>query len=273
MATTAVGLGDDARVRSAVAVAALVNDLAYHEVVTSTNDVALAALLDGAPLGGIVVADRQSAGRGRAGRRWRDDVDGPAGPGSLAVTAALPPPPSKVGLAPLAAGLAVAETFGAAGVVATLKWPNDVLLDGRKAAGILVERHELSTHGGTALLVGCGLDVDWRGVDRTGDAHAWTSLAEALGADVDRGWLLARLVTALDRGFVVLGDDPRTTLAAYRRSCSTLGQLVRASLPGGAVVEGLATDVDDDGRLLVVPDRERIARPIAAGDVEHLRPA
>lgn len=234
----------------------------HHASVTSTNDVALAAVAAGVPLGLVVTADRQTAGRGRHGRTWTDDIAGPEGPGNLAVSVVVALPDHGPGLTPLAAGLAVHAAYAAAGASPTLKWPNDVLLDDRKAAGILVERHTIA--GREVVVVGCGLDLDWRGTARAGEAAGWTSLAESLGTGVDRGQVLADLLLALDGELAAL-EDPAALLVRYRERCRTLGHDVDVALPGGGVLAGAAVDVDADGLLIVDTGRERIA--VRAGDV------
>lgn len=234
----------------------------HHASVTSTNDVALAAVAAGVPPGLVVTADRQTAGRGRHGRTWTDDVAGPEGPGNLAVSVLVALPAHSPGLTPLAAGLAVHAAYAAAGASPTLKWPNDVLLDELKAAGILVERHTLA--GREVVVVGCGLDLDWRGVARVGEAAGWTSLAESLGTAIDRGQVLADLLLALDGELAAL-DDPAALLERYRERCSTLGHELEVALPGGQVLVGTAVDLDSDGLLVVDTGRERIA--VRAGDV------
>ena len=234
----------------------------HHERVTSTNDLVREAVSAGAPLAQLISADRQTAGRGRAGRPWTDDVDGPSGPANLAVSLAVETPPRSPGLAPLAAGLAVAAAYGAVGAAPELKWPNDVLLAGAKAAGILVERHELAGH--DVLVIGCGLDLDWRGVDRAGEAAAWTSLAEHLGRGVDRGVVLGGLIEALDRELDALGD-PAALLERYRERCVTIGREVRVVLPGGRQLDGRAVGVDAEGLLEVDAGGERVT--VRAGDV------
>ncbi len=239
--------------------------------VSSTQDVALGRLRDGEPAGLVVVADRQHAGRGRAGRSWRDDVRTPrGGPANLAVTATVDEM-AGMGLLPLVVGLAVADACAAAapsiGDAVCLKWPNDVRHRERKLAGILVERHEAA--GAVVVLVGCGVNVDWRGVRRDDETSGWISVAEAAGSDVDRGALLAGLLDALSRRIEVLASNVTATLDAYRARCDTLGRDVRVELPGGRTLEGRAVDVDHDGRLLVAGDRG--SQVVAAGDVVHLR--
>lgn len=244
--------------------------LLWHTVehapeVVSTNDLALERLRDGAPPGLVVIADRQTGGRGRQGRTW---LDGPRRDSSLMLTAVAPAPPVHPTLVPLAAGLAVADALRRAGATPWLKWPNDVLLDGRKAAGILVEQHRVA--GQVVLLIGLGVNLDWRGTDRSGEAAAWTSVAEHTGADVDRGDVLADLLRGLAAWLHSVPGDPLRLLVTYRDVCATIGSDVRVSFPGGRTVEGRAVDLDRDGRLVVDTPERQVA--VNAGDVEHVRP-
>lgn len=239
--------------------------LTHHEhrsTVTSTNDVALAEVAAGAALGLVITADRQTAGRGRHGRSWTDDVAGPEGPGNLAVSIVVALPTRAPGMTPLAAGLAVHRAYTSAGAAPVLKWPNDVLLDGCKAAGILVERHTVSRR--DVAVIGCGLDLDWRGVARTEEAVGWTSLAESLGHGVDRGQVLGDLLAGLDAELSAL-EEPVGLLARYRHRCGTLGSEVEVTLPGGGRLVGTAVDLDGEGLLVVDTGRERVT--VRAGDV------
>jgi BirA family biotin operon repressor/biotin-[acetyl-CoA-carboxylase] ligase len=186
----------------------------------------------GLPLGSVVVADQQTAGRGRLGRRW----DAPPGSALLA-SFVLPSRP----LASLAAGVAAAVACGES---VRLKWPNDLLVDGRKLAGILVEQR------GGRCVVGIGVNLTWAPPG-----------AGRLEADRDR--LLERLKAELERWFAA--DDPEV-LAAWRTRSDTLGRRVRVELPG-ETFEGWAEDVAEDGSLLVD------GRAVTAGDVIHLRAA
>jgi hypothetical protein len=107
-----------------------------------------------------------------------------------------------------------------------------VLLGGRKAAGILVERHTLPD-GPTVLLVGCGLDLDWRGVERSGDAAGWTSLAEEIDGDVDRAQVLVDLLEQLGARLAQLLVDPDGVLGVYRSLCPPSARGARRA-PGWA---------------------------------------
>lgn len=263
-------LSTDPRLHRLLQVSLAWRDVVYRTEVTSTQDVALDLLRDGVAPGVVVVADAQTAGRGRAGRGWRDAVRGPQGPANLAVTATVDAPGRSAELVPLATGLAVVDAYVGAGAAARLKWPNDVLVGARKAAGILVERHTIRT-GREVLLIGCGLDLDWRGIERTDDAAAWTSLAEEVGHDVDRTGVLVDLLARLGGWLAQLQDDPAVLVAAYRRACATVGQRVRVEGPGGWVIEGQAVSIDPGGRLVV--DVDGVRRAIDVGDVTHVRPA
>jgi BirA family biotin operon repressor/biotin-[acetyl-CoA-carboxylase] ligase len=210
-------------------------DARWFAEVDSTNRLAADLARAGAADGAVVGAEHQSAGRGRRGRIWE------AEPGSSLLVSVVrrPVPP----LVTLAAGVAAAEACEeVAGVAATLKWPNDVMTPEGKVGGILSELV------GDAVVVGLGLNVDWRSPLPPGGA--------ALGAGVDRAALLAAWLTALDR--------PGDVLGRYRARCATIGRRVRVELPGESV-EGTAEAVDDDGSLVVD------GRRIIVGDVVHLR--
>jgi BirA family biotin operon repressor/biotin-[acetyl-CoA-carboxylase] ligase len=218
----------------------------------------------------VVVAERQTSGRGRLGREW----ESPARAG-LALSVLLRPaiPVSRYGWLPLLAGVALTETVRRLGEVdAVLKWPNDLLIDDRKCAGVLAE----SVAGDRpAVVIGIGLNVTLRENELpTGSS---TSLALAGAACTDRDPLLRALLRELAgwyAKFVESGGDPeKSGLAqAYRVHCTTLGRAVTVSLPGRSVLVGNASDVDSAGRLLITDQSEpATVTPVAAGDVIHVR--
>ena len=184
------------------------------------------------PLGSIVVADEQTAGRGRLDRRW----EAPRGTGLHATFVVAPHP-----LTSLAAGVAAADACGRS---IRLKWPNDLLLDGKKVGGILVEG------GAGRHFVGIGVNLTWAPPG-----------AAQLG--VDRDELLDRLAAALP---AALAEPLDALLDRWRALAATLGRRVRVELPGGSF-EGVAEDIAADGALIVG------GRHVHAGDVVHLRDA
>lgn len=294
------GPGNVAAVRAALAGTRFA-DVRWVASTGSTNADALALARDGAAEGVVVVADHQRAGRGRRSRSWV----APAG-GSLLVSVLLRPPASVAAAATMAAAVAVAEAVEqVAGVRPGLKWPNDLVVDDRKLAGVLAEAdwpagstissgyRPPAAHERTVVVVGVGLNVDWprpspaspRG--GPGDAEATgggpdeaAALAEVadratalnwLGADADRAELLVAFLRRLDERYgELVREGPAATVADWRRRSATLGRRVRVDL-GAHDVEGTARDVTGDGHL-VVETLEGERRTFAVGDVIHLRP-
>ncbi|SCL54992.1 BirA family transcriptional regulator, biotin operon repressor / biotin-[acetyl-CoA-carboxylase] ligase [Micromonospora citrea] len=251
----------------------------------STNaDVAEAARA-GEPEGLVVVAERQTAGRGRRGRVWQSPARAGIAtsvllrPGEAVADRGWPPAsPTGYGWLPLLAGVALVEAVTRlAEVDAGLKWPNDLLVDGRKCGGILAEAVPAAEPGQPpAIVLGIGLNVTLRAhelPENPGGLPA-TSLQLAGASATDRDPLLRALLRALadwyDRWRTAGADVRECGLhEAYLRSCDTVGRRVRVLLPGGGELVGTATGIDPDGRLVVrAPDGEH---RVAAGDVLHLR--
>jgi BirA family biotin operon repressor/biotin-[acetyl-CoA-carboxylase] ligase len=229
----------------------------------STNADVAAAARAGAPEGTVHTTDSQTAGRGRLDRSW----SAPAGSGAI-VSVLLRPdavPAARWVWLPLLVGLAVDATVHECGVASGLKWPNDVLVDGRKLAGILLERVE--TENGPAAVVGVGLNISLRRDELP--VETATSLALEGAAETDRTIVtrsLLRNLEALYRAWSASGGDPAAGIRdSYVRRCVTIGRRVRVMLPLDQTWEGQATGIDDLGRLLVD------GRAISAGDITHLR--
>jgi BirA family biotin operon repressor/biotin-[acetyl-CoA-carboxylase] ligase len=192
----------------------------------------------------VLYADHQTAGRGRLDRAW----DAP--PRSNLLVSLLFTSGDPVVLMRRVAIAAVDAVAATAGVTAELKWPNDVLVDGRKLAGLLAQR----TAGAT--VIGVGLNVGWA-----------PEGAARLGGQVTPADVLAALLRALD---ATAAATPDAVHERYSALLATLGQQVRVELPGGELV-GRATGVARDGRLLVL-DECAITHRVDVGDVVHLRP-
>jgi BirA family biotin operon repressor/biotin-[acetyl-CoA-carboxylase] ligase len=253
-------------------------DIRRFESLDSTNRYLLAEARSGAPEGVVAVAEFQTAGRGRLGRRW----EAPAGSNllmSVLLRPALGPDQRHLVSSALclAAGDAVEQV---AGVVLAVKWPNDLLgPGGRKVAGVLAEA-DVSAPGPTpapppAVVVGIGINVNWP-VDDDGLPPELVGVAGSLrrlvGGPVDRTELLASLLESLEPWADELGSAAgRARLVGTLGSrCSTIGTEVRVEQAGGNLV-GTAVDLTPDGHLMVEVDGD--VQTVLAGDVVHLRPA
>jgi BirA family biotin operon repressor/biotin-[acetyl-CoA-carboxylase] ligase len=266
--------------KSVLAGSGLWSDLTVVAETGSTNEDLVAAARAGAAEGSVLVAERQTNGRGRLGRRWVSE------PGAALTFSVLLRPSSVPAVRrswlPLLTGVAVVAGLRAqTGVEASLKWPNDVLARARagsagKLAGILAEQ------AGDAIVVGVGLNVlppPVTGPDLPAlpdSALPPASVSHLSGEPVDRAGLLAEILRELEDWYLrwtrggAPGDAAACGLrAAYLGACSTLGREVRVELPGGTVLTGRASDVDDTGRLLVTGPGG--VQPVSAGDVIHVR--
>lgn len=222
---------------------------------SSTNDVAKEWALEGAPHLSAVTSDTQESGRGRVGRSWHAKAHA-----GLLCSIVLRPEldVSRWGIIPLLAGVALVRAIeDRTSVKTTLKWPNDVLFEDRKVAGILCE-------GQPGDFVICGIGVNVSGAP--GKGIAATSLMKAGARRLDRPDLLAALLVQLEE---VL-KDPDAALDAWRKNSSTLKQKVRVTMLDGSVLEGVAESLDDSGGLTIrLPDHSK--HVVLSGDVEHLR--
>jgi BirA family biotin operon repressor/biotin-[acetyl-CoA-carboxylase] ligase len=243
------------------------SEIRFFDEIESTNTELLAEARRGEPEGVVVVADHQTAGRGRLGRTWS------ARPGAALLVSVLLRPsvgPDRLPLVTMAAGLAAADGVeAAAGFRPGLKWPNDLVVEDRKLAGMLTETAPGA--GDVSLVVGIGFNVS-AGAYPEELAAASTACEEVAGRPVDRAELLVAFLVALEgRYSALLGSGGReATLTAYRRDSATLGRRVRVELPGG-VLEGEAAQIAWNGQLVVV-DSAGGHTAVSAGDVIHLRP-
>lgn len=229
----------------------------------STNDDLVREARDGAPHRSVLVADHQTAGRGRLARTW----EAPPGANLLVSILLRAPhvahPPQvlaqAVGVAALRAvrGRLPRRSAGAA----ALKWPNDVLVRDAKLAGILATGDRPADSARGFVVVGLGLNVGWCPEGATSLAREGASACEPVD-------VLHDVLAALDP---LLSADAPELRAAYAESLGTLGRRVRVELASGATVEGDAVGLDDGGRLEVAT-LDGARHVVDAGDVVHLRP-
>jgi BirA family biotin operon repressor/biotin-[acetyl-CoA-carboxylase] ligase len=235
---------------------------------TPSTNADVAALLRAGATGVIVIAEEQTAGKGRLGRTW----SAPARSSVLMTVGFVPDLPEDAWpLLPLLAGVVTAAALDAAtGLHTALKWPNDVLVGERKVAGILAERVDRPGRRPGAV-VGVGVNVSVH----PSELPVETATSVAIeGGVADREPIVAELARGLQRALGVWErqqGDPAVFLPHYRQICATIGTDVALDLPGDRRQLGCAVDVDDGGRL-VVRDEHGAISVWSAGDVTHVRP-
>lgn len=232
--------------------------LHYEPACDSTQDLARAAAQAGVGEGWVIVTDEQRQGRGRQGRNWV----APAGQ-ALLVSLVLQPPIDVIPLLPLVAALSVAGGIELTTAVAPdLKWPNDVILNGKKLAGILLERPP-----GSAVVAGIGINVNQ---DADALPEGATSLRLELGHHVEREPILAAILNDLGNAYERADREGIGWIVpAWRSRSSMLGSPITFR-QDGAQLEGVAEDVGEDGALLVrMRDGRRVS--LIAGEVASVR--
>ena len=251
---------------------------------TNADMHALLADTPGADGAIVLLADHQTAGRGRLSRTWQ------APPGaSILMSIGVPVagvPAERRGLLSTALALATTDAIGAVGGTGEVlvKWPNDVVVEApddaegagpgyRKLGGILAELHPIEGRG-DCLVLGLGLNVNWPEIPEELASIA-TSLHAVLGTEVDRDDLVTALLGAFEDRWLPLVEAPDGDLAelfaAYTDRSATLGRQVRVELPSSTLT-GRAVRVLPDGALVVAGD-DGTEHTVTVGDVVHLRPA
>jgi BirA family biotin operon repressor/biotin-[acetyl-CoA-carboxylase] ligase len=218
----------------------------------STNDVAWEALGQGLPDGVTVIAEAQEQGRGRSGRRW---FMAPGRGLALSVALHLGCDRQQASALPLVVGLALARALDALGVATDLKWPNDLLLAGRKLSGVLVELRRMPSAGGPvggeAVVIGVGVNVREQIDDFPDPLRATATSLVIAGHDLTREQVAAGLLNQLEPLWTELQEGSRAALlAAWKQRASFWGREVAVATPAGPVT-GTAVDLDPDGALIV----------------------
>ena len=231
---------DAERFASALRTASLGRDFRHVRETPSTMDLARTAAAEGAPHGALILAEMQTAGRGRRGRGFFS----PPG-GSLYFTLILRPAPEEYARLPLAVPLAVCRACAHEGVDSRIKWPNDIWVGERKLSGMLIDGE--TGPGGLTAYAGIGINVN---ADPTADPtlrDTATSLSRELRREVPREELLARICDELEAAIAA----PEAELAqTYRAVSLVLGRLITVEESDGAY-EARAVDIDPDGALVV----------------------
>jgi len=230
----------------------------YYPSVTSTNDIARQEAQQKAPEGTAVITGRQTAGRGRLKRPWLTPE------GNIAVSVILYPPKTCLHSLIMLASLAVARAIEAVtGLKCQLKWPNDVLISGKKVCGILIETRTQVDSVDYAI-IGIGINVNMSLADYPEIQAIATSLADELGKPVSRVALLRQLLAETEKLYLaVLSGE--SLFQRWSGSLITLGRQVRVR-SGDDVFEGMAESVAEDGSLLLrQPDGS--LKKFMAGDV------
>jgi BirA family biotin operon repressor/biotin-[acetyl-CoA-carboxylase] ligase len=243
-------------------------ELRVHEAIGSTNDAALEWAAAGAPEGAVVTADQQTRGRGRWNRSWHSP------PGrSLSLSLVLRPrDPAQTALVTTLLGVAVAEAIEtAAGVAAGIKWPNDVVIGGRKVAGILVETRSPGD-GVDAVVAGVGVNVSWGPEEMPAELRDGATSLVAQGAGpLPRAALVAEILDSVELWYrrAATREGRREVVAAASARSTVLGHAVLLRRADGTLAEATARALLEDGSLQVEIDGARVS--VTAGEVERIR--
>ncbi len=228
----------------------------------STNTFAMQIASRGAPEGAVVLAESQTSGKGRLGRKWISP------PGNLYLSVILRPdiPLHKAPCITLMGAVSVAAAIRkVCSVEAGIKWPNDILIAGKKVCGLLTEmsaEQDRIRH----IVLGIGIDVNMKLSELPADVRELsTTLSVEAGSQVDRTALLQDLLLNLELWYRKFLTNDQNILEAWHRMNVTTGNRILVS-GAGEVIEGMAQGIDSDGRLLVMRDDGTI-RTVSAGDV------
>lgn len=250
--------------------------LYIFDELASTNAFAMERAKDQALSGTVVLADRQTAGRGRLDRSWFS-------PGKSNIYGSLLLVPETtiqyLGWIPLMAGVAIAQALEQqTGIRVDLKWPNDLLIGGRKLAGVLCDSFRNPAHQ-TCVVIGFGINVNLSQSEFPLELQSSaTSLQIQCHCAVDREELIIKVITSLEKNWENLrSNGPQSYLVEYKHWCVTIGQTIQVQFPDGSQLQGLAHSIGDHGQLRVIPSpsdsnkQSARIRDIHSGEIIHLR--
>jgi len=230
----------------------------YYPVTTSTNDIARQQALVKCPEGTAVIAEKQTSGRGRLKREWVTPQ------GNIAVTVVLYPSRKDLHFLTMLAALAVQYSIQkTTGLKCQLKWPNDVLINGKKVCGILLES-QASPDSAEYAIVGIGINVNMKLAEYPEISAIATSLADETGKEVSRVAMLQNLFVEMEKLYLRL-QDGESLMAEWREHLVTLGKSIHVR-SGDEVFEGIAEAVAEDGSLMLRCADGRLKK-FMAGDV------
>lgn len=236
-------------------------ELHYLEVTTSTQDAARQIAEQGSQEGTAVMAARQEAGRGRLGRSWFSPQ------GGLAVSIILKPSIEDLYLLPAISAVAIFRALQRIGLNSSIKWPNDILVNGRKICGILIEN---ILDGGKLkyAITGIGINVNFDIADCSQIADISTSLSNELGRNISVGETAVALFSELEKIYLQISDPPYI-IGEWVRNMETIGRRISVSA-GGCIFQGTARSINSAGNLIMALD-DGTLKEIIAGDVTILK--
>ena len=241
-------------------------EIHFFPEAVSTNTLAMELAAKGAADGTVIIAETQTGGKGRLGRTWISPK------GNLYMSVILRPeiPPHKAPLITLMAAVAVASTIRQQfGVQAGIKWPNDILISGKKTAGLLTEmRAEPDRVRHVVLGIGINVNMDMAELP-VPLRKLSTTLSAETGKKIDRAFFLRQFFEELDRWYQIFLKNGAAVIEAWEMFNTTVGNRVAVS-GTGETVEGVAQGIDSDGRLILKLD-DGALRQVAAGDVTILK--
>jgi BirA family biotin operon repressor/biotin-[acetyl-CoA-carboxylase] ligase len=235
-------------------------EILCYPSLSSTMETAAAAAREGTKEGTIIVAEEQVEGRGRMKRQWLTP------PGNISLSLIIKPQLEHLPYMIMIASLAAAKSIeGVTGLKTAIKWPNDILIDRRKVAGILIES-KLKGKEVVYTIIGIGINIRLNTLEYPEIATTATSLENEMGRGVSRTEILRQLLVELEHYY--LKEEKRLVYEKWRKALVTLGKNVKVNICG-QVYKGIAEDVDEDGGLWLRRE-DGNAMKVLAGDV-HLQ--